>query len=74
MADFLKNLIKLEMKDYRILQSERVRVNMPTIRKVSFDAKQFEKDHPELYEKYKNKESVYRSFLVKVSEAYDEYF
>ena len=64
-ADFLKNLIKLEMKDFRILQSDNIRVNMPTINKVSFNAKQFEKDHPELYEKYKNKESSYRSFIVK---------
>jgi putative phage-type endonuclease len=64
-ADDIKNLIKLEMKDFRILQSENIRVNMPTIKKVSFNAKQFEKDYPELYEKYKNKESSYRSFLVK---------
>ena len=68
-ADYLKNLIKYEMKDFRILKSDDIRVNMPTIKKVSFDAKQFEKDHPELYQKYKNKESAYRSFLVKVSEA-----
>ena len=68
-ADYLKNLIKYEMKDFRILKSDDIRVNMPTIKKVSFNAKQFEKDHPELYQKYKNKESVYRSFLVKVSEA-----
>jgi predicted phage-related endonuclease len=64
-ADFLKNLIKLEMKDFRILQSDNIRVNMPTIKKVSFNTKQFEKDYPELYEKYKNKESSYRSFIVK---------
>jgi putative phage-type endonuclease len=64
-ADYLKNLIKLEMKDFRILKSDSIRVNMPTIKKVSFDAKQFEKDYPELYEKYKNKETTYRSFLVK---------
>lgn len=64
-ADYLKNLIKLEMKDFRILKSDNIRVNMPTIKKVSFNAKEFEKDHPELYEKYKNKESSYRSFIVK---------
>ena len=64
-ADYLKNLIKYEMKDFRILKSDDIRVNMPTIKKVSFDAKQFEKDHPELYQKYKNKETTYRSFLVK---------
>ena len=67
--DNFKNKIKLEMKDYKVLQSERVRVNMPTIRKVTFDSKRFEKDYPELYVEYKTKESVYRSFLVKVSEA-----
>ena len=41
-ADYLKNLIKYEMKDFRILKSDDIRVNMPTIKKVSFDAKQFE--------------------------------
>lgn len=64
-ADDLKNLIKLEMKDFRILKSDTIRVNMPTIKKISFDTKQFEQDHPELYKKYKNKESNYRSFIVK---------
>jgi predicted phage-related endonuclease len=37
---------------------------MPTIKKVSFNTKQFELDHPDLYEKYKNKETSYRSFIV----------
>jgi putative phage-type endonuclease len=64
-ADYLKNKIKLEMKDFRILKSDTIRVNMPTVKKVIFNTKQFEKDHPELYEKYKNKESSYRSFSVK---------
>ena len=64
-ADDIKNLIKLEMKDFRILKSDTIRVNMPTIKKVTFNTKQFELDHPNLYEKYKNKESSYRSFIVK---------
>lgn len=64
-ADWIKNKIKLEMKDFRILKSDSIFINMPTIKKVSFDTKQFELDHPELYEKYKNKESSYRSFIVK---------
>jgi putative phage-type endonuclease len=70
-ADLLKNLIKSEMKDFRILKSSAAIVNMPTIKKVSFNTKQFEKDYPELYEKYKNKETSYRSFLVKKQEAKD---
>jgi putative phage-type endonuclease len=63
-ADYIKNKIKLEMKDFRILKSDMIKITMPTIKKISFNAKQFEQDHPELYEKYKNKETSYRSFIV----------
>ena len=59
-ADYLKNLIKYEMKDFRILKSDDIRVNMPTIKKVSFNAKQFEKIIQNYIKKYKNKESIYQ--------------
>jgi putative phage-type endonuclease len=64
-ADYIKNKIKLEMKDFKYLKSDLIKVTMPTITKVSFNAKQFEEDHPDLYERYKNKKSSYRSFIVK---------
>ena len=65
-ADYIKNKIKLQAKDFRILKSDMIKINMPTIKKVSFNTKQFELDHPDLYEKYKNKETNYRSFIVTV--------
>jgi putative phage-type endonuclease len=63
-ADYIKNKIKLQAKEFRILKSSAIKINMPTIKKVSFNTKQFELDHPDLYEKYKNKETNYRSFIV----------
>jgi len=65
-ADYIKNKIKLQAKEFRILKSSVIKINMPTIKKVSFNTKQFELDHPDLYEKYKNKETNYRSFIVTV--------
>jgi putative phage-type endonuclease len=64
-ADYIKNKIKLEMKDFKYLKSELIKITMPTITKVSFNAKQFEEDHPDLYKQYKTKKSSYRSFIVK---------
>lgn len=63
-ADYIKNRIKLEAKDVKVLKSEVIKISMPTINKVSFDSKQFAADHPDLYEKYKNKETSYRNFTV----------
>jgi putative phage-type endonuclease len=65
-ADYIKNRIKLEAKEYKILKSDSVKISIPTVRKVSFDSKTFAADHPSLYEQYKNKESSYRSFTVTI--------
>lgn len=65
-ADYIKNRIKLEAKECKILESETVKVSMPTIKKIIFDGKAFSNDHPDLHEKYKTKESSYRNFTVKI--------
>ena len=66
--DTIKNKLKYEAKNTKILSNEYVRVTMPTIKKVSFDQNKFAQDFPDLYEEYKNKETVYRSFSVKILE------
>jgi putative phage-type endonuclease len=63
-SDYIKNRIKLEAKDLKILKGELFKVNMPTVKKISFDSKAFSKDYPDLFEKYKTKETSYRSFIV----------
>jgi putative phage-type endonuclease len=63
-CDEIKNKIKLEAKDFKRLQGNRVKINMPTIEKVMFDNKVFAVEHPELYEQYKTKQSSYRGFTV----------
>lgn len=63
-ADYIKNRIKLEAKEYKVLKSEQIKISIPTIKKVSFNSKAFAADYPELYEQYKNKETSYRSFTV----------
>jgi putative phage-type endonuclease len=63
-ADSLKNKIKLVAKDFKTLTGEFLKVHMPTISKKSFDSKAFAADYPELYEKYKTKETSYRSFSI----------
>lgn len=63
-ADYLKNRIKLEAKEYGVLRNERVKISMPTIKKTNFNSKQFAADYPELFEKYKTLEISYRSFAV----------
>lgn len=65
-ADYIKNRIKLEAKEYKILKSDTVKISMPTVKKVSFDSKAFAADHPTLFEQYKNKESSYRNFTVTI--------
>lgn len=67
-ADEIKNQLKLEGKDNRILKGERVQISMPTINKTMFDSKLFQVEHPELYEKYKTKISSYRGFSVTLLE------
>jgi putative phage-type endonuclease len=63
-ADTLKNRIKLAAKENKVLAGSIVKINMPTINKVSFDSKAFAADHPDLYERYKTKETSYRSFTI----------
>lgn len=63
-ADYIKNRIKLEAKEFKILKSDQIKISMPTINKVSFDSKAFSEDHPELYKQYKNKKISYRNFTV----------
>lgn len=63
-ADEIKNKIKLEGKEFKTLKGESVKINMPTITKTIFDSKLFALEHPELYAKYKTKESSYRGFTV----------
>lgn len=63
-ADTLKNRIKLAAKDFKTLTGKFIRVHMPTVKKVSFDTKAFAADHPDLFEKYKTKESSYRTFSL----------
>jgi predicted phage-related endonuclease len=46
------------------LKGESFKITMPTVKKVSFDSKAFSADYPDLFEKYKIKESSYRSFIV----------
>ena len=63
-CDEIKNKIKLEGKEFKTLRGNLVRIKMPTIRKTLFDSKLFSSEHPDLYVKYKIKESVYRGFDV----------
>ena len=63
-CDELKNHIKLEGKEFKTLRGNLVRIHMPTIKKTLFDTKLFTSEHPELYTKYKTKESTYRGFDV----------
>lgn len=61
-ASILKNQLRLEAGEAKLLKSDRVKISMPTIKKTLFDSKAFAADHPELYEKYRTKESRYRGF------------
>lgn len=63
-GDYIKNRIKLEAKEYKILKSEQIKILMPTVKKTIFNSKEFAADYPELYAKYKNKEASYRNFTV----------
>lgn len=63
-SDYIKNRIKLEAKECKILKSEQIKISMPTINKISFNSKQFALDYPELYQEYKNKKTTYRNFTV----------
>jgi putative phage-type endonuclease len=66
--DAIKNQLKLEAGEAKLFIGDKVKISMPTIKKVAFDSKKFALDHPDLYEKYKTKESIYRNFLVKLLE------
>jgi putative phage-type endonuclease len=63
-SDYIKNRVKLEAKEYKVLKGEKVKISMPTINKVTFDSKLFSADYPDLYEQYKTKTSTYRNFTV----------
>jgi putative phage-type endonuclease len=63
-ADYIKNRVKLEAKNFKVLRNDLIKISMPTIRKVSFDSKKFAEDYPDLYQEYKTKVSSYRSFTV----------
>lgn len=63
-ADYIKNRIKLEAKEYGVLRNDRIKISMPTVKKTNFNSKEFAADHPELYEKYKTLEISYRGFTV----------
>jgi putative phage-type endonuclease len=65
-ADTIKNRVKLEAKDFKVLKNEMVKISMPTVNKISFDTKKFAAENPDLYEKYKTKESSYRNFTISV--------
>lgn len=60
----IKNKIKLEGKEFKTLRGNLVKIHMPTIRKTLFDSKLFALEYPDLYVKYKIKESTYRNFDV----------
>jgi putative phage-type endonuclease len=62
--DKIKNTIRLEAQDFKYLKSNKVKITMPTIRKVLFDSKRFAEEKPDLYDEYKTKESIYRGFDV----------
>lgn len=67
-SEEIKNKIKLEAKDYKTLKGEAVRINLSLVNKTLFDSKAFQKEHGELYEKYKTKISSYRDFRIKLLE------
>jgi putative phage-type endonuclease len=62
----IKNKIKFQAKENKYLRGVHVKVAMPTISKVLFDQKRFSQEMPEIYEKYKTKQSSYRGFTVKM--------
>jgi putative phage-type endonuclease len=63
-CDEIKNKIKLEGKEFKTLRGSSVKIYMQTVRKILFDSKRFSAEQPDLYAKYKTKESVYRGFDV----------
>ena len=63
-CDEIKNKIKLEGKEFKTLRGSSVRISMPTINKILFDSKTFSLENPDLYVKYKTKQSSYRGFDV----------
>jgi putative phage-type endonuclease len=67
-AELIKNLIKQEAKENEVLQGEKIRIKIPTVRKISFDTKKFEEEHPDFFKQYKTKESSFRSFYVSLLE------
>ena len=68
-AEEIKNQIKLEAQEFRMLKGHNVIINIPTVTKTLFDSKRFQQEHGDLYEQYKTKTSTYRDFKVKLLEA-----
>jgi putative phage-type endonuclease len=63
-CDEIKNQIRLEAKEFKVLKGTKVKISMPTIRKTLFDSRRFSTENPDLYVKYKTKESSYRGFDI----------
>lgn len=68
-AEGIKNQIKLEAQEFRMLRGNKVLINIPTVSKTLFDSKRFQQEQGDLYEQYKTKTSTYRDFKVKLLEA-----
>lgn len=67
-TEIIKNQFRFEAKEIQKLRGNSIIVSMPTVNKVLFDSKKFQKDHPDLYAEYKTKESSYRDFKIKLLE------
>lgn len=63
-AEALKNHLRLKAGEAKIFKGDKVRVLMPSVKKVTFDSERFAADHPDLYKQYKTKESSYRRFTI----------
>jgi len=64
-AKEIKNQILLEAKDIKTLKGTRVKIIIPTVRKLLLDSKRLGEEMPEIIAQYKTKESVYRDFKIK---------
>jgi predicted phage-related endonuclease len=64
-AKEIKNQILLEAKEIKTLKGTRVKIIMPTVRKLLLDSKRLGEEMPEIIAQYKTKESVYRDFKIK---------
>jgi putative phage-type endonuclease len=63
-SNSLKNQIKLYAGESKKLIGEKLKISLPTVKKVIFDSKGFQTAYPDLYEQFKTKESIYRSMTI----------